>query len=126
MNVHGFHGSLKMVFKGLALLFTVVILLFGLPQFNAQAASTRAAVAAEADDADQLYNPIPEAKLDRLREKRREWQSEASAAASEDSPYQSGPGAVLRDRLNLKEIIEGNEPMGNARSLENENPSKSH
>jgi|GEM_PF-2067819 len=126
MKTRGFHLSLKAMFRGLALLFAVAILLFGLPQTSVQAASTRSAIAAEAEDADQLFKPIPEAKLDELREQRREWQSEVSSAASEDNPYNSGAGEILRDRLNLKEIIEDNEPMGNTRDVEQRNPSKSH
>lgn len=77
-------------------------------QLVALAASSR--FAAQQEVAGQEM-PIPDSKLQEMREKRREWQSEASAAANTDDEDQSGNAVenVVKNRLNLDEITEENE-----------------
>lgn len=55
---------------------------------------------------------ISEQRLDKIREQRREWQSEASAAAAaelDNSTTKDSVGGAIKDKLNLKEITEENE-----------------
>ncbi len=55
---------------------------------------------------------ISEQRLDKIREQRREWQSEASASAAaelDNSTTKDSVGGAITDKLNLKEITEENE-----------------
>ncbi|MBD2256759.1 hypothetical protein [Pseudanabaena sp. FACHB-2040] len=128
MTIHKFFFSLKATAKRLAVLLMGVIVLFGFSQTAALANSTPprtesasnvlVALAASSRFASQaeLKNQEPtvsESRLDEMREQRREWQSEVSAAAEtkSDMKKESGDsvGETIKNKLNLEEITEENE-----------------
>jgi hypothetical protein len=69
------------------------------------AASSRFAAQAESEN---LEPTISEAKLDEMREQRREWQSEVSAAAAAESEVEKSSQDSVKDKLNLDEITRNN------------------
>lgn len=73
----------------------------------ARAASSRFAAQAESEGQESF---ISESKLDEMRAKRRDWQREASATASEaETETEESVGEAVKDKLNLEEITEENE-----------------
>ncbi|MGB3200285.1 MAG: hypothetical protein WBA99_05250, partial [Nodosilinea sp.] len=53
---------------------------------------------------------LSEAKLEKMRERRRQWQSEASASAdTEIDTTEESVGNAIKDKLNLEEITQENE-----------------
>ena len=116
--------------KRLAVLVVSVVVLFGFSQtaalansnplstaLNAElapnslialAASSRFAAQAESEGQEPI---ISEAKLNEKREQRREWQSEVSAAAVTEPKTEPDEslGELIKDKLNLEEIVEENE-----------------
>jgi hypothetical protein len=84
--------------------------------YLALAASSRFAAQAEVE-ADPQDPTIPESRLEEMREQRREWQSEVSSAAT-DVKDETGNsvGEVIKDKLNLEEIVEDNEILDDIRN----------
>ncbi|HEY9881379.1 MAG TPA: hypothetical protein V6D29_23180 [Leptolyngbyaceae cyanobacterium] len=126
MTSREFRFSLKAITKRVTVLLMSVVLLFGFSQTAALANSTSLgteststvliALAASSRFAAQSElkgqeSPISAARLDELREKRREWQSEVSSAANTENEDESGSvvDKVVKDKLNLNEITEENE-----------------
>jgi hypothetical protein len=75
----------------------------------ARAASSRFAAQVESEGVEPR---ISEKRLEEMRQKRREWQSEASAAAETETkfnPVDESIGEEVKDRLNLEEITQENE-----------------
>jgi hypothetical protein len=113
----------KTIAKGLGILLMGAIALMGfspavalanpLPNLPvALAASSRFAAQAEAKDQEPM---ISEERLSELREQRREWQSEASAAAAAEGEVDTTGEPVaeaVKDKLNLEEITDENEIVG--------------
>ena len=121
MATRKLHVSLKMTVKRLAVLLVAVVAIFGFSQtaalanpapssLVALAASSRFAAQAESKGAEPI---IPEEKLSEMREQRREWQNkaatDAAAAADSGKKSKSSAGELIKDKLNLDEIVEENE-----------------
>lgn len=118
--------SLKRIAKRLTLVFLGVMVLFSFfhspalansiasrPESTsnalvALAASSRFAAQKESEGQEL---PLSESRLEEMREQRREWQSEVSAAANTDDEGKSDSAVdnVVKKRLNLDEITEENE-----------------
>jgi hypothetical protein len=71
----------------------------------ALAASSRFAAEAETEN---LEPTISEAKLNEMRERRREWQSAASATAAAESKAEKSDDEGVKEKLNLDEITQNN------------------
>lgn len=121
MTTRALRSSLKAIAKRMMVLLVSAALFLGLTQTAALAQSVAAAsnpallalaassrFAAEANSTAPAED-ISDAKLDKLREQRREWQSEASSASESAEPGANSVGEAVKDKLNLNEITEENE-----------------
>ena len=97
-------SSFRMIAKRLVLLIVGAVMFLGLSQ-----TAVYAAPVAEPSNVsgDPLQPPSPES-LDKMRAKRREFQSKASRAANDEEKADSGR-EVITKKLNLDEIVEENE-----------------
>ncbi|MGB3311652.1 MAG: hypothetical protein WBA86_18030 [Nodosilinea sp.] len=121
---HTFYTPLKAVAKRLSVLLVSVMVVFGVFQTPALANSTTPdlaptssaliALAASsrfaAEAAFEGGEPtISESRLEKMRERRRQWQSEVSANADTENDTEDSIGEAIKDKLNLEEITEENE-----------------
>jgi hypothetical protein len=103
-----FLHSLKIISKRFALLLVSVVMLLGLMQPAALAASSNAK--AEPGFAPGITQPVPGEQIDQLKEQRREWQSKASSLHDARDNESDSLGETLKEKLNLDEITEGYDP----------------
>lgn len=126
---HRFFVPFKMIARRLVVLLVSMAVLFGLSQtaalansapnpLVALAASSRFAAQAESE---ALKPDIPEEKLSKMREQRREWQNKASAAAAAEGKTEPSTGNLVRDKLNLDEITQENEMIKNYSGADSDN-----
>ncbi|MGB3139093.1 MAG: hypothetical protein WBG38_10825 [Nodosilinea sp.] len=122
MKNRSLYASLKAAAKRFVVLTISIMVLFSLSQTTALAATatnqgTGVSLLALAPSSRLATQATPageepvisEAKLDSMRENRRQWQSEASAVADTTEEAPASIGEVIKDKLNLDEIVEENE-----------------
>jgi hypothetical protein len=111
MTIHVFR-PLKAIAKRLTGLLLGIVMFLGLTQ-PAFAESTRAAVQAETGRAvvPGITKPVAGQDIDEMKEKRREWQSRASAMHSMKDDDSRSLGETLNEKLNLDELSEGYDPQ---------------
>lgn len=119
-----FYASLKAIVKRLSVLVITGMVVLGFSQTAAWAQATTpglesgtsplVALAASsrfaAEAAFEGEEPkLSEAKLEKMRERRRQWQSEVSANADPETDVDESVGEAIKDKLNLEEITQENE-----------------
>jgi hypothetical protein len=119
-----FYASLKAIAKRLSVLLVSVMVVFGFSQTAALANSTTpglepgsnsliALAASSRFAAEAAFEgeeaKISESRLEKMRERRRQWQSEVSANADTENESEPSLGEAVKDKLNLEEITQENE-----------------